>query len=61
MGLQILLFRSAVAVGAATFVVAAGAYLLARVTLRGLASRIAASLHRAPSGSMFRFVGELED
>ena len=60
-GLQLLLFRSAVAVGAATLVVAAGAYLLARVTLRGLASRIAASLHRAPSGSMFRSVGELED
>ncbi len=60
-GLQLLLFRSAVAVVAATLVVAAGAYLLARVTLRGLASRIASSLHRAPSGSMFRSVHEHED
>lgn len=60
-GLQVLLFRSVVAVGVATLVVAAGAYLLARVTLGGLASRIRSSLHRAPSGTMFRFVGEHED
>ena len=44
-----------------TLLVAAGAYLLARLTLRGLASRIASSLQRAPSGAMFRFVGEHED
>ena len=60
-GLQHLLFRSAVAVGVATLVFAAGAYLLARLTLPGLASRIRSSLHRAPSGTMFRFVGEHED
>ena len=60
-GIQLLLFRSAVAVGVATLVVAAGAYLLARVTLPGFESRIRSSLHRAPSGSMFRFVGEHED
>ena len=60
-GMQLLLFRSVVAVGAATLLVAAGAYLLARVTLGGLASRIASSLQRAPSRSMFRFVGEHED
>jgi len=60
-GIQLLLFRSVVAVAAATLVVAAGAYLLARLTLHGLASRIASSLHRAPAGSMFRFVGEHED
>ena len=60
-GIQLLLFRSFVAVGAATLVVAAAAYLLARVTLRGFASRIASSLHRAPSGSMFHFVHEQED
>ena len=60
-GLQHLLFRSAVAVGVATLVFAAGAYLLARLTLPGLASRIRSSLHRAPSGTMFRFVGKHED
>ena len=60
-GMQVLLFRSVVAVGAVTLLVAAGAHLLARVTLGGLASRIRSSLHRAPSGSMFRFVGEHED
>ena len=54
-GIQLLLFRSAVAVGVATLVVAAGAYLLARVTLPGFESRIRSSLHRAPPGSMFRF------
>ena len=59
-GLQHLLFRSAVAVGVATLVFAAGAYLLARLTLPGLASRIRSSLHRAPSGTMF-LVGEHED
>ena len=60
-GMQLLLFRSVVAVGVATLVVAAGAYLLARVTLRGFALRIASSLHPAPPGSMFGFVGEHED
>ena len=60
-GMQVLLFRAAVAVGAVTLLVAASAYLLARVTLPGLASRIQSSLHRAPSGTMFRSVGEHED
>ena len=60
-GLQVLLFRSVVAVAAVTLVVAGGAYLLARLTLPGLASRIQSSLRRAPAGSMFRFVGEHED
>lgn len=60
-GMQILLFRSVFAVGAVTLLIAAGAYLLARVTLGGLASRIRSSLQRDPSGSMFRFVAEHED
>ena len=54
-GIQLLLFRSAVAVAVATLVVAAAAWLLARVTLPGLAARIRSSLHHEPSGSMFRF------
>ena len=60
-GIQLLLFRSGVAVAVATLVVAAGAYLLARVMLRGFESRIRSSLHRAPSGSMFRFAYADED
>ena len=60
-GMQVLLFRAAVGVGVVTLLVAASAWLLARVTLGGLASRIRSSLHRAPSGTMFRSVGEHED
>ena len=54
-GIQLLLFRSATAVVLATLVVAAGAYLLTRITRPTFESRIGSSLHPAPSGSMFRY------
>ena len=54
-GLQYVLFRSVAAVVVVTFVVGAGAYLLTRVTVGDLASRMQASLRPVASGSMFRF------
>ncbi|MCY3729849.1 MAG: hypothetical protein OXF98_00775 [Rhodospirillaceae bacterium] len=54
-GLQYVLFRSVAAVVVVTLVVGAGAYLVTRVTLGDLASRMRASLRPVASGSMFRF------
>ena len=53
--LQYVLFRSVAAVVAVTLVTGAGAYLVTRVTVGDLASRMRAGLRPVASGSMFRF------
>ena len=52
-GAQVVLFRSAAAVAAATLAVAAGAYLVTRSTLAGFAARMPASLRPDEPGSLF--------
>ena len=54
-GIQYVLFRSALAVVIVTIIVGAGAWLLTRVTLRNFATRMRSSLKPDTSGSMFRY------
>lgn len=56
-GIQHLLFRSVVAVAVVTIATALGAYFVTRLTLAGLAARMAAGLRPATPGSLFRALG----
>ena len=55
-GIQYVLFRSAVAVAMMTLVVGLGAYFVTRLALADFAGRMLASLHPAAPGPMFRAV-----
>lgn len=56
-GIQYWLFRSVAAVALVTIATALGAYFVTRLTLAGLAARMAAGLRPATPGSLFRALG----
>ena len=57
-GIQYWLFRSVAAVAVVTVATAVGAYFVTRLTLAGLAARMAAGLRPATPGSLFRSLGD---